>query len=609
MVACIFHARIARNRTRPDASRLMFAVLALLSLVFPASTTAAFAVDASARSAAGGADYALADIMRDPEAFVGKQVVFLCRFAGPSQLYKPAKTRLGQNEYANFAAWPLQAELWTDAGRQNSLPSLYVAKNNRRVNEALRTLRRYDLVAVTGRVVSPYSGLPWILAGKVERLPGGVDETTVLLMSAGVRALEAGDGATALDNFEHALAGLPDEFRPAAYEYTARAHILAGDNGRAREWLYRVLDAGKDSPEVRLAIADLSLKVSDPRTVLVECATPMPRPDQRIAALGMSAEAKALLGDIESAFELLRFAESAPGATQRDRAVLDLHRARIYAHSGRVDDAAALYAELCRPDAALAGEAWLRRERSAFQEKLGLHIAGGRSVVAAVATIAEPVAFGSSPLSDGRSGSAASALPVDATELVLLADTDLLGDLLYREPGLYSGSGGFAPGYALAAPLSEQSSTFVYADRPAVEPYAFAPLEPPPALSDRDGEAHGLVAYAAFTPRDGYNASAPAIDASGTAAFSFAPDRSPTIVAGYGSDSETAVGMPVRNPNLYRKARDSDRRPAEVSAGKPAPDAGLYLMSGGGGQLHRTRVLLPSTPQGIGQDHELTPLR
>lgn len=89
---------------------------------------------------------------------------------------------------------------------------------------------------------------------------------------------------------------------------------------------------------------------------------------------------------------------------------------------------------------------------------------------------------------------------------------------------------------------------------------------------------------------------------------------SPLLIAGYVVEKDSQRDLPIRNANLYRKSCDGGRRPAEIIEGgdpiKPATtNPRLSAMSASGdGKTHKTQVLLPSSPQGIGIDTELEPL-
>ncbi len=324
--------------------------------------------------------YALEDIMAHPENFMGQEVFFYARFASLSSLYKPFETRLNQNEHINFAVWPEKAELWSETGRKNNLPTLYIAKNNKDLVAALKGLQLYETVAVSGRVVSGYSNLPWILVGKLEKTDQPqLTETAINQMRSGLDALIKADARSAAWHFEQAIASnLPQSFLAAACEYSARANLMAGNIAIARDRVAQAIRYGHNDMAMQLALADLSLKMSDPATCLDICHTAMNYAEYRLAALGMAAEAWAMQDDYLEAFNYINAAVVTPGITRREEAVLDVHRARIYKISGRIEDAAKLYAELTAPGQPMSSERWLLAEAGSFHENQ--YLAGGEPI-------------------------------------------------------------------------------------------------------------------------------------------------------------------------------------------------------------------------------------
>lgn len=329
---------------------LLFCLAALL-----VGAGASRAASGTAPAARGAASYTLQDVMNAPDAFAGSDVYFYCRFAGISKLFKPAQTRLSPTEFVNFAAWPFRAELWTADGRKNNLPTLYLAKKDHAQLDVMRSLKKYDLVAVSGRVVSAYSGVPWIEVRRIEPVgqAGAVlTDLVVREMRTGHDALLVEDAAAASACFERILAlELPADVFAAACEYSARASIMLGNTAMARDRLVMAVKAGRDEPDVRLAIADLSLKLGDPERALAESRHAVAVPALRIAALGVAAEANAQQGRHAEALAALAAAGDSSRLSPRDEATLDLYRARIHTMSGRTGEAEQLYSAQTLPDA------------------------------------------------------------------------------------------------------------------------------------------------------------------------------------------------------------------------------------------------------------------
>ncbi|MDR3211814.1 MAG: hypothetical protein LBU79_07855 [Planctomycetota bacterium] len=86
-------------------------------------------------------------------------------------------------------------------------------------------------------------------------------------------------------------------------------------------------------------------------------------------------------------------------------------------------------------------------------------------------------------------------------------------------------------------------------------------------------------------------------------AFTFSPDNSPIIIGEYHvpQNNREEEALPSRNANLYRRQRDGVRRPAEIISGETVlPDVNP-MVSPDDQAVHRTEVLLPTSPEGIGK--------
>ncbi len=90
--------------------------------------------------------------------------------------------------------------------------------------------------------------------------------------------------------------------------------------------------------------------------------------------------------------------------------------------------------------------------------------------------------------------------------------------------------------------------------------------------------------------------------------FTFAPDDSPVIIADVRSQAVPGRRRLVRNANLYRRHRDTGRRPAEIIERDPvdphtAEDAAA-MIGPGGSAVPRAEIRLPSSSLGIGRIRE-----
>ncbi|MDR1536010.1 MAG: tetratricopeptide repeat protein [Planctomycetota bacterium] len=320
--------------------------------------------------------YSLEEILKGPDKYIEREVFFYCRFATTANLFKSVSTRFNANEHANFAVWPDKTVLWEEKGRKNILPTLYVPKYRTELLDALRSLRKYELVAVTGRVMNVYGGYPWILVAGIERveLPGDrLDEPVIEHMQNGMEALDGKAGGVAARHFEQALRmGLPPEYLGRAYEKAAYAHLLESRLDSARDYLRQAVEYQTGDPLLNLALADVTLKMNDPAEALAQCEFALDASGRHPQVYGIMGEARALLGNYPKAFSDLNAAAGTPGITAREKAMVNIRRARVYRRAGRDSEAARLYAAASDSGEALAGESWLHLEIGIFYESLFL---------------------------------------------------------------------------------------------------------------------------------------------------------------------------------------------------------------------------------------------
>ena len=320
--------------------------------------------------------YSLDDIMKSPKEYLEREVVFYARFATTSNLFKNINTRFNVNAHVNFAVWPDKTPLWETEARKNVLPTLYIAKNEPELLEVLHSTNKYELVAVTGMVLNVYAQYPWILVTKMEKIEKPYErfsEQVIEHMQAGNTSLKAGNGGAAARHYEQALQfGLPCEYRPKAYEQLAQAYLLENKLDRARGYLRQAVQIERNDPVLHLALADVALQMEDPGEALAHAQFALDRSGKYPQAYGIKGEALSLLGDYAKAFNELNTAAGTPGITAREKAIVSMRRARIYARSDRYPDAARVYAAISEPGEPLSTDPKLHNEIGLFYEKLFL---------------------------------------------------------------------------------------------------------------------------------------------------------------------------------------------------------------------------------------------
>ncbi|MCC8108767.1 MAG: hypothetical protein LIQ30_06915 [Planctomycetes bacterium] len=342
--------------------------------------------------------YSLDDIMASPREYLERDVLFYCRFATTSNLFKNVNTRFNSTQHVNFAVWPDKAILWEESGRKNVLPTLYVAKNDPDTLEELRTVKKYELLAVTGRVLNVYAGYPWIQITKIERVEKPSErlcEQVIEHMQSGHEALRAEAGGAAARHYEQALTmGLPCEFRAKAYEQLAHAYLLDNRLDLARDYLRQAVELNRNDPILHLALADVTLRMGDAGEAIAHSQFALERSGKYPQAYGIMGEALSLLGDYAKAFSNLNTAAGTPGITPREKAMVNVRRARIYARSGREPDAARLYVALSEPGEILSGDPAIHAEIGLFYERMYLMTGEARYLDSALAAFEESARLG-----------------------------------------------------------------------------------------------------------------------------------------------------------------------------------------------------------------------
>jgi tetratricopeptide (TPR) repeat protein len=308
----------------------------------------------------------LEELLAQPTAYEGQTVAFRCRFALQGRLFKHFNTRFSPDAHANFAVWEAGAPLWDDDARREVLPTLYVEKRDLAALQALRSLRRYDLVEVRGTILGTYANLPWILVDEIK--PVGTDEdtitdTAIVHVRRGRELLETGESALAARHFEMAMEqGIPSAQQATVLQWLGKARARAGKYAEAAETYARAVAREPDDAEMRLAYARVLLELERADAAAGEARAVLDLSADYPEAHGILAEAYAMQGQYEQALEEADLGLHVPGLGPRERAMAEVHRARVLTLAGRTARAVRGYARAIGEGSPLAAEVWLRKE-------------------------------------------------------------------------------------------------------------------------------------------------------------------------------------------------------------------------------------------------------
>jgi len=306
----------------------------------------------------------LVEIMRNPQAFAGREIMFKCRFALHGKLFKDLNTQFNAGEHANFAVWAMKAQLWEKTERRNVLPTLYIDKSITPNYRTLNGLARYDVVEVTGRVVSTYAGLPWILVSsliKVDDPAQKLSDTTIVHIRRGIDLIDEEKGAIAVRHLETAMEeGVPEEHKPLVLSKLGKAYKQAGDLAKAEDAMKQAVELKVDDAEAYFVLAEIQLARGDAEGAIENCQKTMSLSPNFPQAHAIMGEAFGKKGETQKALEQCDLAANMTGLSVREKSMVEVRRARILAQAEQYADAIRAYARAI--EGPLGAESDIRKE-------------------------------------------------------------------------------------------------------------------------------------------------------------------------------------------------------------------------------------------------------
>ncbi len=307
----------------------------------------------------------LKEILKNPAAFVGRQITIKCRFAMRGKLFKDFNTRFNAGEHANFAVWKVDARLWEKAERRGVLPTLYLDKGATANFRMLNRLKRYDIIEVRGRVVSAYAGLPWIYVSSLRKLPNKeeiVNDIALVHVRRGLQLLQEGKAAVAAKQLEMALdAGVAKSHKAFIFMKLAQAYKESDGLSQARDALDKAIKLDDQNVKAYYDLAQVQLGLRNADGVVENCKKIFAISADYPQAHGLLAEAYGMMGQTGEALQECDIAAEVPGLSAYDKAMVEVRRARVLVQASRYADAIRAYAQAIG-EGPLGGEAWLRME-------------------------------------------------------------------------------------------------------------------------------------------------------------------------------------------------------------------------------------------------------
>lgn len=158
---------------------------------------------------------ALTKLIGAPAEYDNQTIIATCRFAATGKLFRQNDRMFAASTHANFAVWAEGARLWDVSARRSTLPSLYIRRDNTKLLKQLNSLRRYDLITITGNVCDTYASMPWIEVTAIQVTPQNNAPLTDAMLSEinkGLELMASANKAEGIRVLQSAVAGGAPEF-------------------------------------------------------------------------------------------------------------------------------------------------------------------------------------------------------------------------------------------------------------------------------------------------------------------------------------------------------------------------------------------------------------
>jgi len=148
----------------------------------------------------------------------------------PTSLYLPLYSTFRQEDYVGFSLWPADARLWEASVRVQSVPTLFMRKDNPYLQRLLDS-ERFALLEVKGRVMGDYGQMPWVEVEDVQEvIPVLYSEQSLQDYKAGMEAVEQNRPAQAISSLEAAVkAPLAPKIRTQVRMILGKLYEARGD--------------------------------------------------------------------------------------------------------------------------------------------------------------------------------------------------------------------------------------------------------------------------------------------------------------------------------------------------------------------------------------------
>lgn len=161
------------DQTPPIQQDMRFMTQSTRFIAF-ALTAGLCASATSAQHELGGFEAAkeveLTTVRANPQAFKNVWIKFSGTYLGLGAVHNPFFTRFTRAEFANFAAWDNDQQIWKQKEYDRACSTLFAEKKNAKLLDSLYSLQRYQRIMMTGVVRNAWQGDPWIEVTQIDTI-------------------------------------------------------------------------------------------------------------------------------------------------------------------------------------------------------------------------------------------------------------------------------------------------------------------------------------------------------------------------------------------------------------------------------------------------------
>lgn len=192
----------------------------------------------------------LTAVRKNPDAFKNVWIRFDAQFSSQGRVFNPFFTIFTPTEFANFAVWGDEQNLWTKSEYDDAFGYLFVHKRADHAPEMLG-LVTYDRIRCTAVVRNTFQGTPWIEVMKVEKLDKSINTETLAHLYRGSQLMEQRKWQLAVGELSLAdVTTVPERVVGEAHKLVGVCHLRLGEPEPARSQLAKAAELLRNDREL-----------------------------------------------------------------------------------------------------------------------------------------------------------------------------------------------------------------------------------------------------------------------------------------------------------------------------------------------------------------------